>query len=226
MKRLIIPDVHENIEAVKLILECEPHDAVTFLGDWVDRFKHQPGDLYKTLQWLLQNVENPKYTFLYGNHDMQYAFHHPSLGCGASFQYLKMYDIQSVFTRESVFSKFRLFQEAEGWLLSHAGFTQESLPLIKNQGQVLNILRAGGMSRYVAAGRARRGTEDKGGVTWLDWDQEFSPLPGVKQIVGHTKWLYPRENTGNWCLDTGLKHYGVLTDGVLQVFCTQLQTTS
>lgn len=89
-----------------------------------------------------------------------------------------------------------------------------------------------------------------GGVTWADFD-EIKPIMGVNQIVGHSfadeprfcgyyadpemtyrfAWLTEEEFhkqhpqicwlSQNWCLDTGNKHYGVLSNGVFQIFPIQ-----
>ena len=38
----------------------------------------------------------------------------------------------------------------------------------------------------LACGAGRGGRELVGGITWLDWWCEFTPVPGLNQIVGHT----------------------------------------
>ena len=50
-----------------------------------------------------------------------------------------------------------------------------------------------------------------GGVFWCDW--RYLPYtPGVKQIVGHTRGhdVRKRADETRCCLDTHLRHYGVL----------------
>lgn len=56
------------------------------------------------------------------------------------------------------------------------------------------------------------------GIIWLDWHDEFDPVPHLDQIVGHTQLNIPEEKTTldsrNYCMDTGNKHIGILEDGV------------
>lgn len=57
-----------------------------------------------------------------------------------------------------------------------------------------------------------------GGITWLDWDDEFDPVPELNQIVGHTQLRYTGEkitrNSKNYCLDTKNKHVGILENRI------------
>jgi hypothetical protein len=76
------------------------------------------------------------------------------------------------------------------------------------------------VTALVAAGRSRGGSAVYGGVDWLDWD-EFKPVPGLNQIVGHTpggdirtKHLADSEN---YCLDTNLNHVILIEDGKVRV---------
>ena len=39
----------------------------------------------------------------------------------------------------------------------------------------------------IGCGYARHGDAPVGGLTWLDWAEEFAPIPGIHQIVGHSK---------------------------------------
>jgi hypothetical protein len=130
------------------------------------------------------------------------------------------------------------------WLLSHAGFHADlyrdccrndfadAAPLKLDHAMVKShatrSLEHGSVPAHLAAGRVRGGHEPKGGVTWLDWNHEFAPIDGVNQIVGHTRGTEPRNSQGvgssgktllsdNWCLDSDLRHYGVIEDGVLRI---------
>ena len=42
------------------------------------------------------------------------------------------------------------------------------------------------MLNYFGIGTARGGTLKKGGLLWQDWFEEFEPIEGLNQIVGHT----------------------------------------
>ena len=220
MRRIVIPDIHEYSDRVVAILAHERYDEAIFLGDWVDRFKTQPGNLTLTLDLLLSLLKDPKNVFLYGNHDLPYAF--PSiygLGC-SGHQWERQDEIEAVFSVRRVRKRFKLYYEADGYLFSHAGLAgyHATLGWRERADTAIACLTEGGMSPWVAAGIARGGNLPKGGLTWLDWSSEFESVDGLKQVVGHTKGKSPRRKGDNFCIDTGLDHYGILEDGVFTVY--------
>lgn len=217
MKTLVIPDVHENIDAVKKIL-ATGYDRVVFLGDWFDRFPTQPGDLLATVEWLEANIGREEFTFLYGNHDMPYAFAHEDLQC-SGHQYQHRGPICRALQSERARCAFKLTTLVDGWRLSHAGFAPQhaSGDIDLRCELTIAALRDGRLLNLLQAGDSRGGSADIGGCTWLDWDCEFQPVDGIKQIVGHTKGKDIRWQGKNVCLDTGLRHFGVIEDGKFTV---------
>ncbi len=95
----------------------------------------------------------------------------------------------------------RLFQYVNGHLVSHAGlagrFRYPELPLDEalkaldaDCRQALENVSAEG-SPLLEAGAIRGGRSSVGGITWLDFDHEFTDAEiGPPQICGHT--VYPR----------------------------------
>ncbi|MDP3103820.1 MAG: hypothetical protein Q8M95_04345 [Candidatus Methanoperedens sp.] len=83
---------------------------------------------------------------------------------------------------------------------------------------LLQDVRNGKINPWLDAGFARGGLQVVGGIIWLDWHDEFDPVPHLDQIVGHTQLNIPEEKTTldsrNYCMDTGNKHIGILEDGV------------
>ncbi len=67
---------------------------------------------------------------------------------------------------------------------------------------------------WLDAGFARKGWQPVGGIIWLDWIEEFEPIPDINQIVGHTELKIPQskstQNSKNYCLDTKSHHIGIL----------------
>lgn len=232
MKTLIIPDVHEDIPTVERILEqAGPVDHVVWLGDWYDSFQRSPATLRMTTSFLKCRLENFTDTFLWGNHDLPYAFPDcfglkcsgHSVGTRDYLAYeLGNYDI----SKTPLWERFVLTTEVEGWRLSHAGFgpgmaygdldkrCEESLATLKREPA---RLPADGL---MSPGQARGGNLKVGGCTWLDWDDEFEPIRGLKQIVGHSKDAKPRYKGSNLCLDTKLKHFAIIDSGRLVAYKT------
>lgn len=220
MRRIVIPDIHEYSDRVVGILAHERYDEAIFLGDWVDRFPTQPGNLTLTLDLLLALLRDPKNVFIYGNHDMPYAFPSvPQLGC-SGHQWKHAEEIQMVLGGKLAKERFKLYYEADGYLFSHAGLADcYAIPEWRDTVDIaMSRLDKGEMHFLVSAGVARGGVVPKGGLTWLDWDREFQPVEGYKQVVGHSKGTLPRRKGPNYCIDTGLNHYGILEDGVFKVF--------
>jgi hypothetical protein len=67
------------------------------------------------------------------------------------------------------------------FLLSHAGVTNTILKIFNTD--INGYLKE---ERFNDIGYARGGSSPFGGLYWCDWFREFEPVPGVKQIVGHT----------------------------------------
>ena len=111
-KTIVIPDVHENIFAVQRILDSEDFDKAVFLGDWFDRFPSQPGDALATARWLATNQADPRFTFLYGNHDLPYCFTHRGLACSGHQVYLKSTLLEAGVDMPA---HFRLFTRVDGY---------------------------------------------------------------------------------------------------------------
>ncbi len=119
----------------------------------------------------------------------------------------------------------KLIARHEGWLISHAGVHPSFMKgIMKAASDALAGLKEGRMSDLVGAGAARGGYQAWGGVTWLDWNREFEPIPKVNQICGHTEQRAPyigmqrqTEDSDNWNLDTNLNHVATLEKGVITV---------
>ena len=72
---LIIPDVHEQIQKLKTILQTYAAvPAVIFLGDFFDTFDGLTEATHETARWVAENSNHPRYRFLWGNHDLHYAY--------------------------------------------------------------------------------------------------------------------------------------------------------
>lgn len=196
-----------------------PCDQRVFLGDIYDDFGDSPKIAAKTARWHKEQLQDPKNVFLWGNHDLPYAFwHNKSLKCSGNTRD-KAEAINAIMERGD-WDKTKFFARVDGWLISHAGLRHDiAEDALETEAPV--ALRAADTIQdhwMIAAGYARGGHWKLGGLTWLDWNEEFQPIPGIKQIVGHTPGKQPREKDSNYCLDTHLKHAAILEDGKLEIF--------
>ncbi len=219
MRTVIVPDCHEAIGQLKrLLAQAGPCDRTVFLGDWFDSFHRTRQTTADTIDWLKDNHQRTDCEFLFGNHDLSYAFPgiRELLCSGYSLE------TAALLSRHSeIWRPFKLLAHVDGWLITHAGVHPEAICVDDIDGclqRVLIGLENGTAGVAVRAGRARGGFQRKGGVTWLDWEREFEPIPGIKQIVGHTHGKTPRwKGPENVCIDTELRHYAVIENGKLEV---------
>ena len=229
-RTLIIPDIHHKTDVVDEILGREKYDRVVFLGDYFDDFRDTPESARATAEWLKSNVQDPRFTFLYGNHDLPYRFVAPGLEC-SGFGIEKWEATLAVLTRDD-WSGLRLHAWVDGFLVTHAGWNQAfaderghvTQELIDSLcAECLNDLDESRMHPLVAAGRSRGGCAKVGGIVWQDWS-ELVPVPGLKQIVGHTPGIEVRSKAVDGgtavCLDTRLCHVGLVEGGEFSVLTT------
>jgi hypothetical protein len=241
METLIIPDVHEKIDVVKKILKKYPSmDRYIYLGDWMDSFDNygEPTDnTRETIDFIAENAANPRWTFLWGNHDLQYAFSNQKLFC-SGYNLEKQELIKNKLNVLDHWDYFKLLTWVENsnskWLVSHAGlhpkfvhpvYGFEKWSLISAAEKIIIDLKFHNYVDFLlCAGSARGGSRPVGGITWLDWDKEFVPILGLNQIVGHTQGRDVRWNpydfdmdSMNYCIDTGLNHVMLMRDEGIQI---------
>lgn len=244
---IIIPDVHQNIAWVERILARETtHDLVVFLGDYFDSYL--PPKLRTSVSGTCAFLDKlrrssgigggPRVVFLLGNHDIQYLEAKPACDrrrtprnlhyqCGAAFIHSAAKQIAKDLPPE-FWQSARLFVEVNGYLLSHAGVASALWPVRATFAEsvaTLDLACATALrtmtvksSPLLRAGEVRGGDQAVGGITWQDWDHEFTDALPCPQVVGHTADLGgARQNGRSWCLDGRQTTYGVLTPEGLRV---------
>jgi len=224
----------------------QPYDNVVFLGDYFDDFYDTPRDAYNSATWLKQSLHKPNRIHLWGTHDLWYRFpSNPFISASGNTDE-KAYTINSVLTIDD-WNLIRPYYYEQNFLITHAGVHPSLISqyVLKNK-QIFdkyivnNILQLSTqevinriikpatedalkdvsnniMNPWFEAGFARWGTQKIGGITWLDWDKEFQPIPDLNQIVGHSEIRIPEQkstyNSKNYCLDTKNHHIGILENG-------------
>jgi hypothetical protein len=244
---VIIPDVHEQVVRLKAILRYYA-DALwfVFLGDFMDTFKGLTWETFEMVKWLAANARNPKYTLLWGNHDIHYAFPIEGVTMCSGFDKNKLKIVQQSLDDNDHWKAFKLMHwigtpanddergnvPSKEFLCSHAGmhvallnpimgFEKQSLLALEEEA-LYDLRYCQTLRPLLAPGKGRGGWQRVGGVDWLDWDTEFQPINGLNQIVGHSYGTEVRIKQGpdsyNYCLDTHLRHViEVKEDGTLKV---------
>jgi hypothetical protein len=237
MTSLIISDIHERWEKIRRILEkYEPEtDHTYFLGDWYDYWTFSMYDVENTATLHKESLNSPRRTVFWGNHDMPYRYRSiRGLQC-SGHDPLKYSTLDRILKPED-WAKTKFCEYVDGYLLSHAGihnwylqaFSEEQkvntleeilhkvLTLVKECKYDLDYEVK--MHFLVGAGRARYGNQKFGGITWLDFEKEFQPVPNLNQIVGHTHRDKVRTkhsealNSKNYCIDTDSNHIAIIND--------------
>ena len=224
----------------------KPYDKVIFLGDYFDDFGDTPNDALKAAKWLKWSLHKPNRTHLYGTHDLWYRFPYNRFIQASGNTEEKMYTIRSVINSDD-WNILRLYSYEQNFLVSHAGahinliseYVLKHIDIfnkhiinkelqLSSQEIVDKIIKpateeafrriSDGFSHpWFDAGLVRGGLQSVGGMTWLDWNYEFRPIPSLNQIVGHTELKYPGEkitqNSKNYDLDTRNHYIGILENG-------------
>ena len=196
MRTLIVGDVHNEIDLIDIILKHNEskYSEIIFLGDFFDSFYDTIAIAEKTAHWLKEKLNNPKYIFLWGNHDVHYRFFRNKYIQGSGYSRNKADAINKIMKVEN-WNKLKFFYYSQNFLFSHAGMNENMLhPL---NGFDLTYLEkicrddyykldSGEHSIVFGPGIGRGGFLKKGGITWQDWSVEFIPIRNLNQIVGHS----------------------------------------
>lgn len=231
MKYLIVPDVHEKYGRAQRILdEYGPNvDKILFLGDYFDSFEYpRNGVVFQEhLAWMKTLFDDPKIIGLLGNHDTHYfatSMETANQYRCSEYNHGKHNQIQIDlgldFWKKLEFLHFIESEDkSEKILFTHGGLHQNFLtPSFKFDQKHFSKLNSnikekfalGTVDNFLNAGRSRGGSQNFGGITWLDFNREFAPIDELTQIVGHTADITIRKKGNNWCLDTHLEHVMIL----------------
>ena len=228
-KTLIIPDVHNRYETVERIINSVKPDLTIFLGDYFDDFHDDPNIIIDVAYWFKESVHKKDRIHLTGNHDVHYWFKdNRNLRCSGYDEY-KSIAINDILEKRD-WEKLVFYHVLDGkWLLSHGGvhptwiqpdsinkkeFVQSNLSDIvgKLNHDSVDAVRqfySNKVHWFSYPGYSRSSNRGYGGLLWCDWHQEFKPIRGVNQLVGHT----PQRNLKWIVLMEGADQYGVLPIG-------------
>ena len=223
-----------------------PYDNVVFLADYFDDFFDTPQDAANSATWLKQSLHKRNRIHLLGTHDIWYRFPDNQSVIASGNTEKKSNVINHILT-EKDWNLLRPYYYEQDFLISHAGVhpylisqyvhknkhtlgqyivgnniqlsTQEIIDQIIKPAteEGLEDVKNNIMNSWFEPGFVRNGIQKVGGITWLDWQQEFQPIPDLNQIVGHSELRIPEQksthNSKNYCIDTKSRHIGILEDG-------------
>lgn len=223
---VVIGDIHQKMDRLDKILTRPDVLAATkviFLGDYFDSFddEHQ---FQATVKFLDENLNDARYTFLLGNHDLHYLSDNPRHRCSGyeahKYSYIKKH------IRNKLQAKIKIFEfltiAGESVLFSHAGLHPTFLPNCDDMlpGQALQrVLDKLSQLNYTICDPLLEGGADRlgtwarqlhGGILWMDWNS-LIPIPNLHQVVGHSPlsrvdWRN-EETSKNINIDTNLRYF-------------------
>ena len=219
MKILTIGDIHGRDDWKDKVNDS--YDKIIFLGDYVDSFDKSNVEILHNLKEIIKfksdNEESVE--LLLGNHDLQYMYSYDKFGC-SGYRPEASFDLKELFNENK--DLFKVAHQIGDYLWTHAGvsywwYQNELLPILVELGldkeeytlaDQLNLTFEQKKDVIAMVGRSRGGWNQFGGILWADKSEtEFSPLPGYKQIVGHTVIKNIKHNSGkDWSytyVDTG-----------------------
>jgi hypothetical protein len=200
MKTLFVGDVHGKVEIVEDALAQE--HPVIFVGDILDSYDRTIDNHLKCLELIFKAIDDGKAQCLFGNHELSYMYEH--MRCSGYKPVTQMHMDGGV--REDMWKRFKHFIFIKpNLLITHAGLTKQlwdkhHLSLESLEETLLRWSQNIHSPAY-NIGAARGGWEIAGGIFWCDWNEEFIPIPGLNQIVGHTRGKTLRQVENSFCID-------------------------
>jgi hypothetical protein len=205
-KTLILPDIHLRHQKAEKIVAFEKPDQIIFLGDYLDDFNDTIEMTKETAGWLHWSVNQKNRIHLCGNHDLHYWFKDNAATRCSGYDHFKSVAINDIVSKKD-WEKLKFFHILDNrWLLSHAGVHPSWIDPVKFKANTIiessldeigkrlefdtveakRAFYANGMHWFNMPGFSRSRSPYHGGITWCDWDDEFQPIRGIHQIVGHT----------------------------------------
>lgn len=227
MNYLILPDLHLNFRRAEYFISKIKTDKVIFLADYFDDYGDSPKQARETAIWLKSSLKQENRIHCAGNHDLPlYAASRYAKSCSGYTQE-KDNAVNEILNYHD-WRQLKWFCWVDNFLISHAGLSphfckyntkKEINEFLEKEQQVANkkIMEINGSHWFFQAGLARGGNQVVGGLTWLDFNCEFTPIEGISQLVGHTVQKEPTWIGNNLCLDTQLNHCAILDDGKIEI---------
>ena len=199
-KYVFVGDIHGKVEQVERALAMDGKKI--FVGDFMDSFDRPASDHAKCVTLVLDAIEADHAEAIYGNHELSYL--KPAQHMCSGYNLANRNTIYTYKSRIERLFKSHLLLAPE-FLVTHAGLTHqiwhENNLTVENLDAWLSNAWQDLRSPVHAIGLYRGGYSSVGGTFWCDWNAEFDPVPGLKQVFGHTAGKGIRQNEQSFCID-------------------------
>ena len=183
---IAVGDLQNGYGVLPKLAAC--HERKIFIGDYLDSYIANPAQQMSALETIVGMAERGEALLLLGNHEASYL---GPMGLRATgFNSITAALLIPVQRRlERVLRPFA-YHEASRTLFTHAGVTREMWEsyrlTFENLATKLHEWSLDFSSPYFFIGNTRGGFDPLGGPLWCDWHDEFEPVPGLTQVIGHT----------------------------------------
>jgi hypothetical protein len=219
MRYIFVGDAQERLSIVEPVLKLgNKETTIVFLGDIADSWRESDEAHAQAIEKVLNS---PFAKYIAANHEWSYL--DTSMRCSGYRPGLNQLLLNRGLSKRLLKEMIPYFWLKDHKILAtHAGIhlgvwntlfpTQEKFDIKK----LSECYKEGPTygNPYFAIGRVRGGSMRFGGPLWCDWIEEFVPVPGITQIVGHTSRLGVPKNfpetkvgamrqspNGDWCID-------------------------
>ena len=214
MKSLFVGDIHGRIEVMEFVEKQFPEHQKIFVGDLVDSFDRTRRQQLACVEKAFTMIERGDTRVILGNHELSYLVPREMRcsGFGESMAAMLLP------LKSDIWKKFDhyVWMAEHKLLVTHAGLTDllwttyaltlENLPAKLDEWK----LAQWDTSPNGWIGKSRGGRNPVGGIFWCDFNDEFRPVKGLKQVFGHTSFAEVQHDLsngirsrkgGNYCID-------------------------
>ena len=191
MKRICLGDLHGDLSLYQQIKSRFPGHKFTLVGDLVDSVHFSRTEQFQLLEEVLNDIECGTTECLLGNHEWSYLSRR--MQC-TGFTPGFAERLKPLKSRMTALLKPFIFDDSyqDPILFTHAGLSSRLLEDVKygSTSDVIIFLEQdlmnldSGLSYHI--GRSRGGPEQVGGIFWCDFNEDFRPIRGLRQVFGHT----------------------------------------
>jgi hypothetical protein len=188
MKRIVVGDLHGDLELYRKIKATFPDYMITLVGALVDSYVFSRKGQLALMNEVLNDIEAGITESIIGNHEWSYLWPERMQCSGYSpafaAQLMPLHSRMLKPMKPFIFDR----SYSDPILITHAGLSAKAIDnLPKDIEMFLNdaIRSEDGMAFDI--GHSRGGTAKVGGIFWCDFNQDFEPIPGLRQIFGHTR---------------------------------------
>lgn len=193
---IFVGDLHGSVDFFrKLRREFGGTHDFCLVGDLLDSFTEGIPNQVALVSDVLTMMKDGKGVCLKGNHDLNYIHRGDArVSCTGYKTATQVALLDFLPDMQELLLSFYYWGK-EKLLVSHAGLSRQLYdqylmrhmePSGREFAEMLYEWSENLDSPFYQVGYSRGGSKPVGGLTWCDWSDEFIPVPGLMQVMGHS----------------------------------------